>query len=278
MNSDKIGFAIKNTNWCNLNCVHCCECSGPNVVPNIMPLNKVEKYITDFNAVKYPKWEYVVFTGGEAMAPYFHNQNTYIPSCLDIATSCNMVPVVKTNATWGTDDRMRKRILNDFAGMAYKHQKLMSLEMSIDEFHDNMNGIVNIISDVVRSTYLAPAVRLALVGLNTVESYIRFLQLVDKMNGQGLFTVINNGELDITIPNLHQVKVFFDLWAMIANVGRAKKNNLGVYKPTGKPEMFTGHCLQIDNHDVAILNNVHREKIQNENLSQIITKLIARTK
>lgn len=47
-----------------MKCVHCSECSGPHVAPNIMPLDKVEQYIGEFCAMPLPKWEYMVFTGG----------------------------------------------------------------------------------------------------------------------------------------------------------------------------------------------------------------------
>ena len=111
-NQDKISFAIKNTNWCNLNCAHCCECSGPNVVPNFMPLDKVERYIGEFCAMPLPKWEYMVFTGGEAMAPYLLKRYEYMPQCLEFAGRAGFAPFVKTNGVWGADGWLRRRILN----------------------------------------------------------------------------------------------------------------------------------------------------------------------
>ncbi|MBP3545204.1 MAG: hypothetical protein J6J82_02755, partial [Alphaproteobacteria bacterium] len=129
---NKISFAIKNTNWCNLRCAHCCENSGPNVAPDIMPLKYVEKYIAGFNDMPLPKWEHMVFTGGEAMAPYFHKRTEYIPQCLEIAASYGMVPFVKTNGVWGMNEELRHRILRDFANVAYRQDKMMSMDISVD--------------------------------------------------------------------------------------------------------------------------------------------------
>ncbi|MBE6458057.1 MAG: hypothetical protein E7011_04620 [Alphaproteobacteria bacterium] len=274
MSCEKVSFSIKNTNWCNLKCAHCCECSGPNMAPNIMPLGKVEKYIVEFNAMPCTKSEYMVFTGGETLAPYYHNQTQYIPTCLDIAVHNNMVPVVKTNAMWGNDDKMRQLILGDFAKTAYKHKKLMTIEMSVDEFHNNLNGVANVIRDVSASDYLSPAIRLSMVGLNTPKQMMVFAELLMQLCNRGLLVAeTNDNTLLIEVPGKLMFPVFCDTNSKIASAGRAQENNLGVYKLDGRPD-DTGHCLMVDNNDMAVLNNVFRSKINGQPLTQVVNNLM----
>lgn len=278
-NKDKISFAIKNTNWCNLKCAHCSECSGPGVVPNIMPLDKVEQYVGEFCAMPLPKWEYVVFTGGETMAPYFHDQMEYIPRCLDIAAQHKMAPFVKTNGVWGANTELRSRVLRDFAAAAYRNNLLMSLDVSVDAFHNNTNAVVNIVSDVVRSDYLAPAVRISLCGLNDMKSQVAFANVIDALRAQGLTVEVRkNGMFVVGVPHVRGVRVYYDVWTNIGNVGRAVENNLGKFVPDGQPDMETGHCLQIDNNDIAKLNYKFSVPVNGRPVYDVARELLAKTR
>ncbi len=281
-NHEKISFAIKNTNWCNLRCAHCCESSGPNIAPNIMPLSKVEKYIGEFNAMPLPKWEYMVFTGGETMAPYYHGQTEYIPRCLDIAASHKMAPFVKTNGVWGAHTELRNQILHDFAAAAYRNNMVMSVDISIDAFHKNTNAVFNIVNDIVRSDYLAPAVRISLLGLNDTKSRIEFSNLIDALRANGLTVQVQkNGVFVINVPHVHGTcaySVYYDLWTNISNVGRATENNLGKFVPDGRPDMETGHCLQIDNNDIAKLNYKHTTPVNNRPVYDIAKELLLKVR
>lgn len=279
MNHQKISFAIKATNWCNLCCTHCCESSGPNIAPNIMPLNKVEKYIGEFNAMPLPKWEYIVFTGGETMAPYYHGQPEYMPHCLDIVASHKMAPFVKTNGLWGAQSELRNHILHDFATAAYKNNMLMSMDISVDAFHKNADAVFNILRDIVHSDYLASAVRISLASLNDTKSRIEFSNLIDALRANGMTVQVQrNGMFTISVPNIRTVSVYYDLWTNISNVGRAMENNLGKFIPDGRPDMETGHCLQIDNYDIAKLNYKHTTPVNNRPVYDIAKELLSKVR
>ena len=279
MSCDKTSFAIKTTNWCNLNCAHCSECSGPRVRPDIMPLADVERYIAEFNAMPIPRWEYMVFTGGEAMAPYYHKQMDYVPRCLDFAAQHKMAPFVKTNAVWGADAEMRNRILRDFANAAYRNNILMSLDISVDEFHNNERGVLAIINDVVRSDFLAPAVRLSIVSLNTQKSNIAMLRLI-----QGLQTLgfnINHkdkGVWVIELPGVRAMQIYYDVWTNVSRVGRAAENNLGTFVPAGQPDDVTGNCLQIDNKNIATLNYKYQTPVNGRKVYDVARELFLKTR
>ena len=278
-NSDKISFALKTTNLCNLKCAHCSECSGPNVAPNIMPLAKVEKYIAEFNAMPMPKWEYMVFTGGETMAPYFHNQMEYMPRCLDIAAQHKMAPFVKTNGVWGGNDAMRGRILRDFAAAAYRNNILMSMDISVDAFHNNINSVFKILNDVVRSDYLAPAVRLSLCGFNDMKSHVAFMSVINALRASGLAVETpHNGVFVLSVPGVRGMDVYYDLWTNISNVGRAAENNLGKFVPDGRPDMSMGHCLQIDNNDVATLSYKHATPVNGRSVYDVARELLLKVR
>ena len=276
---NKVSFAIKNTNWCNLNCAHCCECSGPHIEPNIMPLSKVEKYIAEFSGMPLPKWQEMVFTGGEPMAPYFHERMEYIPQCLNIASSYGMVPFVKTNGVWGNDEELRHRILRDFANVAYKQNKMMSMDVSVDAFHNNTVAVCKVLNDVVRSDYLAPAVRVTLCGLNDVRSHVSFANLISALQNSGLDVEIQqNGQLLISIPNVRAVSVCYDVDTNIGNVGRAAENNLGRFVPDGRPNFTEGHCLQIDNNDVAKLNYKYATPVAGRPMLDVVKELMSKVR
>ena len=276
---NKISLAIKNTNWCNLKCAHCCECSGPNITPNIMPLSNVEKYIGEFNAMPLPKWEHMVFTGGETMAPYFHGRMEYIPQCLEIASSYGMVPFVKTNGVWGTNEELRHRILRDFANIAYRQNKLMSLDISVDRFHKNIPAVCNILNDVVRSDYLAPAVRISLAGLNDTKSYKAFTNLIRALREKGLGVNFNPDlEFTISVPDVRAMRVFYDFNIAISNIGRAADNNLGNYVPDGRTNILDGNCLQIDNNDIARLNYKYSTAVNGRSLFDVTKELLAKVR
>lgn len=278
-NHNKISFAIKNTNWCNLKCAHCSECSGPHVAPNIMPLDKVEQYIGEFCAMPLPKWEYMVFTGGETMAPYYHNQVEYMPRCLDIAAQHKMAPFVKTNGVWGGNDVMRSRILRDFAAAAYRNNILMSMDISVDAFHNNVSSVVKILNDVVRSDYLAPAIRLSLCGFNDMQSHVAFMSVINALRAGGLsIETPHNGAFVLGVPNARGMDVYYDLWTNVSSVGRAADNNLGCFVPDGRPDMSMGHCLQIDNEDVATLNYYYKSPVNGRPVFDVVKELLLKVR
>lgn len=226
-----------------------------------------------------PKWEHMVFTGGEAMAPYFHKRMEYIPQCLDIASSYGMVPFVKTNGVWGMNDELRHRILRDFANVAYKNDKMMSMDISVDAFHNNNNAVVRILNDVVRSDYLAPAVRISLVGLNDTKSRVVFTHLLNELRASGLDVDIgDDGNLVLWVPYVRGVSVYYDLGASINKIGRAAENNLGRFVPDGRPHISDGHCLEIDNKHNAILNYKYITPVNDRPMFDVVKELMSKVR
>lgn len=276
MKNQKISFAIKNTNWCNLNCAHCCECSGPNVVPNFMPLDKVEQYIGEFCAMPLPRWEYMVFTGGEAMAPYLLKRYEYMPQCLEFAGRAGLAPFIKTNGVWGADGWLRRRILNDCADAAIKNNKMTSLDVSIDEFHNNVPAVARIIQEIVSSEHLARCVRMSISGLDTLKSHAQFNYLIAYLKAHNIH-VFPSGNTFIAALGTVGTKVLFDFGTPVAQMGRAASNKLGEVKPDGHPDVM-GHCLQIDNDDVATLNYFHKTPVNGRPVFDVVKELLLKVR
>lgn len=276
-NQDKISLAIKNTNWCNLNCVHCCECSGPNVVPNFMPLDKVEQYIGEFCAMPLPKWEYMVFTGGEAMAPYLLKRYEYMPQCLEFAGRAGLAPFIKTNGVWGADGLLRRRILNDCADAAIKNNKMTSLDVSIDEFHNNVPAVARIIQEIVSSEHLARCVRMSISGLDTLKSHAQFSYLIAYLKAHNIH-VFPSGNTFIAALGTLGTKILFDFGTPVAQMGRAKQNGIGETQPDGSSDAVWGNCLQIDNDDVATLNYYYKTPVNGRPVFDVVKELLLKVR
>lgn len=277
MKNQKISFAIKNTNWCNLNCTHCCECSGPNVVPNFMPLDKVEQYIGEFCAMPLPKWEYMVFTGGEAMAPYLLKRYEYMPQCLEFAGRAGLAPFIKTNGVWGADGWLRRRILNDCADAAIKNNKMTSLDVSIDEFHNNVPAVARIIQEIVSSEHLARCVRMSISGLDTLKSHAQFSYLIAYLKAHNIH-VFPSGNTFIAALGTVGTKVLFDFGTPVAQMGRAKQNGIGETQPDGSSDVVWGNCLQIDNDDVATLNYYYKTLVNGRPVFDVAKELLLKVR
>lgn len=276
-NQDKISLAIKNTNWCNLNCAHCCECSGPNVVPNFMPLDKIEQYIGEFCAMPLPKWEYMVFTGGEAMAPYLLKRYEYMPQCLEFAGRAGLAPFIKTNGVWGADGWLRRRILNDCADAAIKNNKMTSLDVSIDEFHNNVPAVARIIQEIVSSEHLARCVRMSISGLDTLKSHAQFSYLIAYLKAHNIH-VFPSGNTFIAALGTVGTKVLFDFGTPVAQMGRAKQNGIGETQPDGSSDAVWGNCLQIDNDDVATLNYYYKTPVNGRPVFDVAKELLLKVR
>ena len=277
MKNQKISFAIKNTNWCNLNCAHCCECSGPNVVPNFMPLDKVEQYIGEFCAMPLPKWEYMVFTGGEAMAPYLLKRYEYMPQCLEFAGRAGLAPFIKTNGVWGADGWLRRRILNDCADAAIKNNKMTSLDVSIDEFHNNVPAVARIIQEIVSSEHLARCVRMSISGVDTLKSHAQFSYLIAYLKAHNIH-VFPSGNTFVAALGTVGTKVLFDFGTPVAQMGRAKQNGIGETQPDGSSDAVWGNCLQIDNDDVATLNYYYKTPVNGRTVYDVARELLLKVR
>ena len=271
MNTE-LSLSFKITNWCNLRCAHCCEYSGPSESATFLPLEKIEQYTIESVHMPIKPNEYLVLGGGEAMAPYMHNQPDYIPKALDIIYKYGYVPTIKTNGTWGDNNAKRERILHDIAKPAYEYQKLVTLDISVDEFHNNISGVSKIIYNILSNPDLCLAIRCCLVGFNTKKSAIALGKLKQMLQNQGLkISPINYSDWVVLTPNGDAVYVIVENSAGIHDLGRAKEKK--VYTSTGNP---TGaiNCLQIDNNDMAIYNYLTKEPVNNRPLSKVLFSLM----
>ena len=268
-------ISFKITNWCNLNCAHCCECSNCHEKTNFMPLVKMDNYLAESRTFPFRPNELVCIGGGEAMAPYMHKNPGYIPDALDLIYSYRYVPTIKTNGTWGTDDNLRKQILSDISAKAYQYDKLVTLDISVDEFHNNTNSVVKIIRDIMLSSELAYAIRFCLVGFDTpasIKALDKVQQELQKIGFKISKTLANDWIIEDAGGNLG-LYVCNDFGSKIYNLGRAKQTK--VYNSEYDSWLANRvDCLQIDNQDNAILNYLYREKINNRNLNAVYCSLL----
>ena len=271
-------ISFKITNWCNLHCNHCCERSNKHNKPDFMSLEKLDKYLAESLIMDIRPDQLLTIGGGEALAPYMLGNATYIPNALDLIYTNKYVPTLKTNGTWGDNNTLRKKILTDIAKCAYKHQKLVTLDISVDEFHNNQSGVIKIINDIVRNPGLSFAIRFCLVGFNTPASKAALNDLQQQLQNAGLkIEQTYAGDWMIEIPNsMDGLYVCNDYGTPIYNLGRAKQTK--TFTSTENPNGNDGfNCLQIDNNDYAILNYTYREPIKNRPLNLVLQSLIAKT-
>ena len=88
----------------------------------------------------------------------------------------------------------------------------------------------------------------------------------------------HNGVFVLSVPGVRGMDVYYDLWTNVSNVGRAADNNLGKYVPSGQPDGAMGHCLQIDNNDVATLNYKHVALVNDRTVYDVARELLAKTR
>ena len=273
--NNELYLSLKITNWCNLCCRHCCECSDPNQVPNFIPLEKIDKYLYESRKMFIVPNPLLCIGGGEAMAPYMYGMSQYIPYALDLVYKYNYIPTIKTNGTWGDNDNLRTNILHGLAKSAYKAQKLVTLDISVDEFHNNHSGVIKIIQETLSNSDLCFAIRICLVGFNTQQSKntLDLLQYTLQSQGFDIVKTIANDWI-ISSPNGENgVYMVNDFAANIYNLGRAKDNN--VFTSQSNPNGNDGaDCLQLDNNDTAIFNYMYREQIKNRTLNDVLKSII----
>ena len=267
----KWNLHFKITNWCDLNCRHCCECSAPTQPLKLFSLEKIEKYMYEAACMDKKPNELLSVGGGEVMAPYIHGQDNYIPNLLDIIYKNGFIPTLKTNGVWGNSDRTRIKILYDIAKYAYKYEKLVTLDISVDEFHNNQSGVIKIINDITKEIALSYAIRICLVGFNTQKSLFALNNLEQELSKKD-FNIITNeiGDWIITSPDgKNTMFIYNDFSSSVFNSGRAKINK--VYTNSGQSTNSDGHnCLVLDNNDVATYNYIYHTQVNNHSLIKII--------
>ena len=271
----KLSIALKITNWCNMNCAHCCARSSYDHPLNMMPLSNAESYVQEFkNLHVVPKWDYVCLTGGEPMGPYFYNSKEYIRNILGIIYDSGLKPVIKTNAAWGKNYLLRAQILKDIADMAYRGGKSMLLDFSIDEFHNNLPETANIMTDILDSKYLNPAIMMELVGFKTRASSILLEKLKNLLKDRGIhMESINKDECAAFSGNIG-AKIFLDFNSTVIAMGRAIDNVISDKAASGESHPIFGNCLQIDEENIATLNYKYMATVKNGDLQPVVMNLL----
>ena len=271
-------LSFKITNWCDLNCAHCCENSGPKRAGRFLPLEKTEKYLNEFRELPYNLSEYVVIGGGEGLSPYLFDNFDYIPGLLRKINNIGGVSTIKTNGNWGNNASIRKLILKDLAIFAHKIGKVVTLDISVDEFRNNTTGVANIFEEILSDEYIAVSIRPTLVGFNTPASLKALFRLKSELNARKMFAVQTKQDiLYVCNENGQGILVVTDYGNEIFDIGRAKKNNVFTYHQTN-PGLLNINCIQIDNYDFATMNNFYREKINGRPLRVVIDSLISKIK
>ena len=273
--NNELYLSFKITNWCNLHCDHCCERSNKHNPTNFLPLKKLEKYLSESKKMDIIPNQLLTLGGGEAFAPYMHNNPNYIPFALDLVYSHGYIPTIKTNGTWGDKDILRIKILSDIASRAAKYGKLVTLDISVDEFHNNQSGVIKIIANTLTNPDFCYAIRICLVGFNTPGSTNALNSLKQKLQAMN-FEIEKTiaGDWMICAPNQdYGVYMINDFATPVYNLGRAKQTT--TYTSTNNPNGNDGSdCLQLDNNDMAILNYQYREPIKNRPLNTVLESLM----
>lgn len=273
MSVAKANLAFKITNWCNLSCQHCCENSGPDKSPRLMDLDKMSQYLAEFNALPIEKYDTLVMTGGEVMSPYYHNNDTYIQQCIDIAFHGGMLPVLKTNGIWGKNPKLKNKIFTDIADIAYAKNKLVAMDISLDRFHDNLGAVADIINVLVREPAIGYCIATTLQGIYKNSTHAVH-DLYSALLTRNIKIVGNDSQNKIILlsddNNLYPL--YYNFNQSIANVGRARTNKIGVFNLSGRPDIY-GDCIMIDNNDVLRLNNVRGAKIDGRPILDVIRQL-----
>lgn len=240
-----------------------------------MLLQKMDRYLSESKQMSIIPNQLLSIGGGEAFAPYMHGNNTYIPYVLELVYSYGYIPTIKTNGTWGTKDILRTQILSDIASRAYKYGKLVTLDISVDEFHNNQSGVKHIIRDILSNPDLCYAIRICLVGFNTPASAKALKSLQQELQNWGFIIepTLNNDWIITTPDKSCGVYMVNGYDSPIYNIGRAKQTH--TYTSTDDPNGNDGSdCLQLDNNDYAILNYDYREPIKNRPLNEVLKSLM----
>lgn len=272
-------LSLKVTNWCNLNCAHCRENSGRDATMKLMTLEKIEDIIAQFQELPINLSNRITIDGGEPMLPYFIGNENYIPTAVCLISKSGAIPVIKTNATWGRTYSDRNAILKSLAKNACFIGRPVTLVMPVDEFHENISGIANIIADVVFSDYLRGTLNLNVSGFDTIGSVVAHARLRSDLMDREIKTVDSRNSNFIAYNDDGVgIHVESDYMSGVMRCGRAIKNH--VYTEDNLSTYV--NKIQIDNDDNVALNYVARDNIKKQPLKTVIDSLIrsidARTK
>lgn len=266
-----LALEFKITDWCNLACPHCPENSCTKNPPAFMPLEKIEEYMDEFQELPFNTSKNVAVGGGEGMAPYLFGNEDYIPTVIGVLNKFDKNVTVKTNASWGNTYKYRNPILKSLAKCAYFNNSLITLRMPVDEFHNNISGVSNIIADIVFSGYLLAALRVEIAGFDTIGSVVARSRLESDLGDKEIKMIDSrNDDLVAYDESGSGIHIRTDYVSGVPRLGRAVANHLYTSDETGGGFV---NKLKIDNADNAILNNTVRAKIGDRPLMDVVQGL-----
>ena len=236
-----------------------------------MPLEKIENYIAQFQELPLNLSNRITIDGGEPMLPYVMGDENYIPTALCLISKAGAIPVIKTNGTWGQTYNNRSLILKSLAKNACFIGRPLTINMPVDEFHDNISGVSNIVADVVFSDYLRGTLNIDISGFNTIGSVVANARWRSDLKSKEIDTLdLITGDLVAYNNEGEGMHICMDYESGIKNCGRALKNH--VYTN----DNFTTYVnkIQVDNEDNVMLNYVVGDRLDNRSLSSVLDILI----
>ncbi len=238
-----------------------------------MPVDKIERYISEFKDMGVPVWDYVTFTGGEVMAPTYIGHTKYIPTVADICARNDMSACFKTNGLWGNRLIKCDDILKCLSDVAHKYDRQILLDISIDEYHNNLDAAANIVQQIMKSQSLIDAIVVSFIGLNTSASQYKFNEFSNILRNRGFFVgpIDSDGTIMISKDNKSNV-MFYDIGAL-SRLGRAADNNLTQHIPSSHIRSGDSDCLEITNNNQAILNYAFTTDIKDKTIAQVYNEL-----
>ena len=127
-------LVFKTTNYCDLQCPHCCECSGPNNPRTYIPAQTIHSYLDQAHADPVFS-NNVVFTGGEIMSAYRFGPADYVPQVLNKSMGLGISTDIKTNAAWVRSE-LAPQILSDLNNISVMHKPYaLHISLSLDRYH-----------------------------------------------------------------------------------------------------------------------------------------------
>lgn len=263
----KFKLVLKITNWCNLQCEHCIENSGPNQPYKLMPVDQIKKYIKEYKNIG----NRITFTGGEPFASYIQERAEYIPAIAKICVANKISPVFETNGTWAENMYVGGIMMSKLSEIAQNHRKDIFLDIAVDKYHPTPQGAANICKLIARHQHLRNNIRVTFSGQDCwwigskisnclVEPYYAFGGHEDHVS------IYEHRELKALIPFKKYI---------LKNKGRAKDNNLtwqSVSETIDNPD--SQDVLIITNDNQAILNRKYTTTVDNKTLEQIYNELV----
>jgi hypothetical protein len=235
-----------------------------------MPLEKLESYLYQLKTTPVNIFPQISISGGEPFAAYIKKEeldSSYIPNVAKTFFEYGYHPTFKTNGTWGKHDDTCKEVLDSIAQQASKYKHRIYLDISIDEFHNNLSGVSRIIYNTQKYKNLSDNLFITLSGFRTEKSQIALKNLYTELKKQGLnisptdkLWQINNMLMGVNFTN------------SIFNFGRAKTKGIST---ANLPSYNDGlYCLEITYDDTATLNTRYSKPINNQHLSIVLGQLL----